>query len=160
MMTALKSLFFLVFVPGLLVGYVPFAFLLVGPRIDTGFLAWIALPLWTIGAVTILWCFWDFLVKGCGTPAPMDPPKELVASGLYRFIRNPMYVGVLLMLFGHFLWLGYWSLLGYTAFFFIAFHLFVTGYEEPNLLKRFGMLYEKYLQEVPRWIPRFVRKSS
>ena len=157
-MTALKSLFFLIFVPGLLVGYVPFAFLLTGPRLETGPLAWLAVPLWLLGGIGILWCFWDFLVKGRGTPAPMDPPKELVASGLYRLVRNPMYVAVLMMLFGHFLWFGYWSLLIYTIFFFLAFHLFVTGYEEPNLRKRFGESYEAYLKEVPRWIPRFTRK--
>jgi protein-S-isoprenylcysteine O-methyltransferase Ste14 len=157
-MTALKSLFFLIFVPGLFVGYVPFAFLLLGPQISTGIFAYLAFPLWLVGGFAILWCFWDFLVKGRGTPAPIDPPKELVASGLYRFVRNPMYVAVLLMLFGHFLWFGFWSLLIYTAFFFIAFHLFVVGYEEPNLRKRFGAAYEKYLQEVPRWIPRFARK--
>lgn len=157
-MTAVKSIFFLIFVPGLFVGYVPFAFLLFGPRIEAGLFAWFAVPLWLFGAVTILWCFWDFLVKGKGTPAPIDPPKELVASGLYRFVRNPMYVGVLMMLFGHFLWFGYWSLLAYTVFFFIAFHLFVIGYEEPNLRIRFGAAYEGYCRDVPRWIPRFARK--
>ena len=157
-MTTLKSLFFLIFVPGLLIGYVPFAFILFGPQIETGSLAWFALPLWLIGGFIILWCFWDFIVKGKGTPAPIDPPKKLIASDLYRFVRNPMYVGVLLMLFGHFLWFGYWSLLAYTVFFFIAFHLFVIGYEEPNLRKRFGATYDDYLQKVPRWIPRYTRK--
>ncbi len=157
-MTALKSLFFLIFVPGLFVGCVPLVFLLAGPRIETGLLAWLAFPLWLIGGVTILWCFWDFLVKGHGTPAPIDPPKELVASGPYRFVRNPMYVGALLTLFGHFLWFGYWALLGYAVFFFVAFHLFVIGYEEPTLRKKFSAAYEAYLQNVPRWIPRFARK--
>jgi protein-S-isoprenylcysteine O-methyltransferase Ste14 len=136
------------------VGYVPFAFLLFGQKIETGFFAWLALPLWLIGGITILWCFWDFLVKGRGTPAPIDPPKELVVSGLYRFVRNPMYVAVLMMLFGHFLWFRFWSLLIYALFFFLAFHLFIIGYEEPNLRKRFGAAYEQYLRIVPRWIPK------
>lgn len=153
-MTALKSLFFLILVPGLFVGYVPFAFLFAGPQADLGFLSYLVLPLWLIGAIIILWCFWDFLVKGQGTPAPIDPPKELVVSGLYRYVRNPMYVGVLSMLIGHFFCFWYWSLLMYAGFFFAAFHLFVINYEEPNLKKKFGAAYEHYLKTVPRWIPR------
>ncbi|OGO34780.1 MAG: hypothetical protein A2Z03_07020 [Chloroflexi bacterium RBG_16_56_8] len=105
--------------------------------------------------VILFWCFWDFLVKGRGTPAPIDPPKELVATGFYRYVRNPMYVGVLLILAGHFLWFGYWNLIIYTAFAFLATHLFVVLYEEPNLRKRFGRAYEDYLNSVPRWMPRF-----
>ena len=159
-MTALKSLFFLIFVPGLLVGYIPFAFLLTGPLVDTGLLSLPALPIWLVGGVMILWCFWDFLVKGKGTPAPIDPPKELVVTGLYKYIRNPMYAGVLLMLMGEFLWFGYWVLLAYAFFFFIAFHLFVLLYEEPALKKKFGRSYENYLKTVPRWIPRFKRSGE
>ena len=102
----------------------------------------------------VLWCFWDFLVKGKGTPAPIDPPKELVVSGLYNYVRNPMYVGVELMLIGHFLWFGFWNLLVYAAFFFAAFYIFVLLYEEPTLKKKFGAAYEEYLKRVPRWIPR------
>lgn len=154
-MTALKSLFFLIFVPGLFVGYVPFAFLLKGPGMQTGFFAYLAFPLWAIGGIIILWCFWDFLIKGKGTPAPIEPPKELVVSGLYNYIRNPMYVGAELMLIGHFLWLGIWLLLAYAAFFFLAFHTFILLYEEPTLKKKFGTAYEDYLKRVPRWIPRF-----
>ena len=140
--------------PGLFVGYIPFSFLLVGPQVDLGFLSYLVFPLWLVGGVMILWCFWDFLVKGKGTPAPIDPPKELVVSGLYKIVRNPMYVGVLLMLIGNFLCFWYWSLLMYAVFFFMAFHLFIIGYEEPNLKKRFGTVYEDYLGKVPRWMPR------
>jgi protein-S-isoprenylcysteine O-methyltransferase Ste14 len=156
-MTALKSLFFLIFVPGLFVGYVPFAFLLTGTQVETGILSYLAFPLWFIGGVMILWCFWDFIVKGHGTPAPIDPPKELVVTGLYNYVRNPMYVGVLLMLIGHFLWFGYWGLLVYAVFFFMAFHLFILLYEEPTLRKKFGKSYEAYCQSAPRWIPRLWR---
>jgi len=153
-MTALKSFFFLIFVPGLFVGYVPFAFLMNGSYIDTGFLIYLALPLWVVGGVMILWCFWDFLVKGKGTPAPIDPPKELVVTGLYNYVRNPMYVGVELMLIAHFFWFGFVSLLIYLAFFFLAFHIFVLRYEEPTLRKKFGTAYIDYCQRVPRWIPK------
>jgi protein-S-isoprenylcysteine O-methyltransferase Ste14 len=154
-MTALKSIFFLIFVPGLFVGFIPFAFLMLGPYIDTWFLIYLALPLWLIGGLMILWCFWDFLVKGHGTPAPIDPPKELVVTGLYNYVRNPMYVGVELMLIAHFLWFGYWLLLIYAVYFFIAFHAFVLRYEEPTLEKKFGEAYKEYTKRVPRWFPKF-----
>jgi len=154
-MTALKSFIFLILAPGVVAGYIPLAFLRRGPQIETSFFAYLAFPLWLIGVIILLWCFWDFLVKGRGTPAPIDPPKELVVSGLYNYVRNPMYVGVLLVIIGHFLWFGYWNLLIYAGVVFIAFHSFVTLYEEPNLKQRFGAGYEDYLTKVPRWIPRF-----
>ena len=152
-MTFLKSLFFLIPVPGVLIGYIPFVLLLNGPYIEVGFLVNLALPLWMIGGTMVMWCFWDFFTKGHGTPASIDPPEELVVTGLYRYIRNPMYVGVELMLVAHFLWFGFWLLLGYAVFFFIAFHKFVTLYEEPALKKKFGKPYKDYLKRVPRWIP-------
>ena len=154
-MTAFKSLLFLIIAPGLLGFYVPLTFLTIGPKIETGIFAYLAYPLWLIGSFTLLWCFWDFLVKGHGTPAPIDPPKELVATGLYCYVRNPMYVGVLLVILGHFLWFGNWGLLAYGLFFFLATHLFVLFYEEPHLRKTFGATYEEYFSRVPRWIPRF-----
>jgi len=154
-MTALKSLLFLIFAPGVIAGLIPLAFLRTGPQIQMGAFSFLSFPLWLIGILTLLWCFWDFVQKGKGTPAPIDPPKELVVSGLYRYVRNPMYVGVFLILIGHFLWFGYWSLLAYAGFFLIPVHLFVTLYEEPDLKKRFGSAYQAYLGKVPRWIPRF-----
>lgn len=153
-MTALKSLLFLIVAPGMVAGYIPLVLLRKGPQIQTGFLAYLAIPLWLIGGAILLWSFWNFLIEGRGTPAPMDPPKELVVAGFYRYVRNPMYFGVLLMLTGYFLWFGFWSLLIYTAFAFIATHLFVTLYEEPTLKNKFGKSYKDYLKKVPRWIPR------
>ena len=108
-----------------------------------------------MGGVILLWSFWNFLVQGRGTPAPVDPPKKLVATGFYRYVRNPMYIGVLLTLIGHFLWFGFWFLLAYTALAFLATHLFVTLYEEPTLKRKFGASYENYLKSIPRWIPHF-----
>lgn len=154
-MTALKSLLFLIVAPGMVAGYIPLALLRRGPQIETGFLAYLALPLWLIGGVILLWSFWNFLIQGRGTPAPTDPPKELVAVGFYRYVRNPMYVGVLAAILGHFLWFGYWNLLIYAIVVFIAFHTFVMYYEEPTLKRNFGAAYEEYLKKVPRWIPRF-----
>jgi protein-S-isoprenylcysteine O-methyltransferase Ste14 len=153
-MTALKSLLFLLVAPGIVAGYIPLAFLRKGPQIQTGVLAYLAFPLWLIGGVILLWSFWNFLREGRGTPAPIDPPKDLVAAGFYRYVRNPMYVGVLAVILGHFLWFRYWNLLTYAMLVFLAFHTFVTFYEEPTLRKKFGASYEEYLRRVPRWLPK------
>ena len=153
-MIAFKSLLFFILAPGMVAGFIPLAFLRTGSQLETGFLSYLAFPLWIIGIGVLIWCFWDFVQKGKGIPAPIDPPKELVISGLYNYVRNPMYVGVLLVLIGHYLWYGYGGLLIYAFTIFAAFHLFVTMYEEPNLRQRFGASYNDYLKKVPRWIPR------
>jgi protein-S-isoprenylcysteine O-methyltransferase Ste14 len=154
-MTVLKSLLFLILAPGMVAGYIPLVLLRRGSQIETGIFAYLAFPLWAVGGIILLSSFWNFLIQGRGTPAPIDPPKELVATGFYRYVRNPMYVGVLAIIIGHFLWLRYWNLLIYAMVVFIAFNTFVTYYEEPTLKRKFGAAYEKYLKKVPRWIPRF-----
>ena len=154
-MTALKSLLFLIVAPGMVAGYIPLVLLRRGPQVEMGILAYLAIPLWIIGGVILLWSFWNFLIEGRGTPAPVDPPRKLVAVGFYRYVRNPMYVAVLAMVIGHFLWFGYWNLLVYAMIVFLAFNTFVTYYEEPTLKRKFGKAYEDYLQKVSRWIPRF-----
>jgi protein-S-isoprenylcysteine O-methyltransferase Ste14 len=154
-MTWLKSLLFLIVAPGMVAGYIPLALLRKGSFVDTGVLSYLAFPLWLMGGIILLWSFWNFLHEGRGTPAPIDPPKELVAAGFYRYVRNPMYVGVLAMILGHFLWFGYWNLLVYAVLVFLAFHTFVTYYEEPTLRNKFGASYEEYCKRVPRWLPRF-----
>jgi protein-S-isoprenylcysteine O-methyltransferase Ste14 len=150
-----KTLLYLIFEAGLFALYIPLAFLRTGPRIETGVLSFLAIPLWLIGSLTVLWCFWAFTFKGRGTPDPTDPPKELVVTGPYHYVRNPGYVGVVFIFLGHFLWFGYWALLNYATLAFIGVHFFVVLYEEPTLKRRFGASYEKYLKAVPRWIPRF-----
>jgi protein-S-isoprenylcysteine O-methyltransferase Ste14 len=155
-MTALKSILFLILAPGIVAGYIPLVFLQQGSQIETGFFAYLAFPLWLIGVMILLWCFWDFLVKGLGTPAPIDPPKELVVTGLYNYVRNPMYVGVLAIITGHFLWFKTIWMVVYAVIVFLAFYLFVTLYEEPHLKKTFGTVYEEYTKKVPRWIPRIL----
>jgi protein-S-isoprenylcysteine O-methyltransferase Ste14 len=154
-MTALRSFLFLVIAPGTVAGFIPLAFLRTGPRIEAGVFAYLAFSLWLVGGIVLLWSFWNFLAQGRGTPAPVDPPKELVATGFYRYVRNPMYVGVLAVILGHFSWFGYWNLLIYAMLVFIAFNIFVTYYEEPTLKRKFGASYEDYVKKVPRWIPRF-----
>lgn len=152
--TALGSLLFLLLAPGMIAGYIPLGLLLWGSQTNTGLLAYLAFPLWLIGGSMILWSFWNFLREGRGTPAPVAPPTELVAVGFYRYVRNPMYVGVLAMIFGYFWWFGYWNLLWYGALVFLAVHTFVTRYEEPKLRRTFGTAYEEYCRRVPRWMPR------
>jgi len=154
-MTALRSILFFILAPGMVAGFIPLGLLRTGPHLQTGLFSYLAFPLWIIGIGMLVWCFWDFLDKGKGTPAPIDPPKELVVSGLYNYVRNPMYVGVLLVIIGHFLWFGFWSLLIYALIVFLGFSSFVIFYEEPNLKQRFGAGYDEYLKRVPRWIPRF-----
>ena len=154
-MTALKSILFFILAPGTVAGFIPLGLLRIGSQVQTGFLSYLAFPLWLIGLGMLIWCFWDFVQKGKGTPAPIEPPKELVVTGLYNYVRNPMYVGVLLVIIGHFWWFGFWNLLIYALFVFLAFSAFVIFYEEPNLKQRFGAAYEAYLKRVPRWIPRF-----
>ncbi len=153
-MNIYKSLLYLIFEVGVFALYIPLALLRTGPRIETGVLSLLAIPLWVLGSLIVLWCFWDFTFRGRGTPNPTDPPKELVVTGPYRYVRNPIYVGVALIFMGHFLWFGYWALLMYTALALIGAHIFVVLYEEPTLKRRFGASYENYLRSVPRWIPK------
>lgn len=154
-MTALKSLLFLILVPGLLIGYLPYWIASTDIQLfDAGLFRYLAFPLWLVGGTGMLWCFWNFTFNGGGTPAPIEPPKELVAAGLYRFVRNPMYVSGILGLIGWALWSPSLPLIVAPIVFFAATHTFVTLYEEPTLRVKFGAASEEYLRRVPRWIPR------
>jgi len=106
-----------------------------------------------LGAAMYLRCAWDFTFAGKGTPAVWDPPKRLVSRGLYRFVRNPMYVGIELILAGEAVAFTSLILAAYAALVWLWFHLFVVYYEEPTLKKKFGAAYEDYCRVVPRWIP-------
>jgi protein-S-isoprenylcysteine O-methyltransferase Ste14 len=156
-MVYLKSLLWLILAPGSVAGLVPY--LLLRDRAGAAMalpepLQWLGLGLLGLGAAGLLWCFWDFAAHGKGTPAPVDAPRKLVVRGLYRLVRNPMYVSVLLILLGEVLRFEAPRLLGYAAIVWLAFHLFVVLYEEPNLRRRFGEDYEAYRKRVPRWWPR------
>jgi protein-S-isoprenylcysteine O-methyltransferase Ste14 len=98
--------------------------------------------------------FARFALQGLGTPAPIAPTRNLVVTGLYRYVRNPMYVSVLAVILGQALLFGDWRLMVYGAVFWIACHLFVLAYEEPTLQRTFGVEYEAFRANVPRWIPR------
>jgi protein-S-isoprenylcysteine O-methyltransferase Ste14 len=155
MLLFLKNLAFTVLVPGTVAILVPYRIVSRGglARADVARLA-IAAPLAAVGAAIYLWCLWDFAVTGRGTPAPIDPPKTLVVRGLYRYVRNPMYLGVLAIIAAWNLAFRTTVLLAYSLAVVVAFHLFVRLFEEPLLRHRFGATYESYLRTVPRWIPR------
>ena len=98
--------------------------------------------------------FARFALEGVGTPAPVAPTQKLIVSGLYRYVRNPMYIAVVAVILGQALLFGDERLLSYGALFWLACHVFVVTYEEPTLKRTFGMEYETFLTNVPRWIPR------
>jgi protein-S-isoprenylcysteine O-methyltransferase Ste14 len=105
------------------------------------------------GVPVLLDSFARFAIQGLGTPAPVFPTRHLVVQGPYRFVRNPMYVGVLMVVTGQVLFFGSPPLFEYGAFLWLGFHLFVIGYEEPTLRATFGDEYETFCAHVPRWIP-------
>jgi protein-S-isoprenylcysteine O-methyltransferase Ste14 len=113
-----------------------------------------------LGGMLALWCILTFAVLGKGTPAPFDPPRQLVVSGPYRYVRNPMYLGAGLALAGAALFYRSVTLLGYAAVFVVATHVFVVLYEEPTLARLFGESYVRYRSTVPRWLPRIGRRRA
>jgi protein-S-isoprenylcysteine O-methyltransferase Ste14 len=113
-----------------------------------------------IGAAGLLWCIWEFYSQGRGTLAPVDPPKNLVIRGLYRYVRNPMYVSVVTILLGEAIMFRSAAVLIEAGVFFAMAHLFVVMYEEPALRRQFGASYERYSQTVGRWIPRYRTKAT
>ena len=113
----------------------------------------IGFALTAIGALIYLWCAYDFVFIGRGTPAPFAPPKTLVIRGLYKYVRNPMYVGLLLAIIGQGFIYGSPAIMIYSVLIFIMFHSFVVLYEEPVLRKMFGDDYLAYGKCVSRWLP-------
>ena len=106
------------------------------------------------GVPGLLDCFARFALQGLGTPAPIAPPRNLVVSGLYRYVRNPIYVAVVAVILGQAVLFADWHLLGYGALLWLFFHIAVIVHEEPTLRRTFGAEYESYCANVPRWLPR------
>ena len=159
MMLLLKNLLFTLVVPGTIGIYVPLLLARGRPAAE-GLMLLFALALLVLGGVIYAWCVWDFAVFGRGTPAPIDAPKKLVVRGLYRYTRNPIYLGVLTVLLG---WAGMFqapTLLIYAFCVGICFHLFVVFYEERSLGQQFGAEYHDYCEKVNRWLPRFRRRQA
>src|SRR2546429_8995678 len=161
-MLLLRSIFFTFLQPGTVAVLIPYW--LISSR-GAGFardqpLRYAGLPLMAIGATGLLWCIWDFFSVGRGTISPIDPPKHLVVRGLYRYVRNPMYVAVVTTLTGEAIFFLSMPVLIEAGVFIVLAHLFVTCYEEPALRRRFGKSYERYLQRVGRWIPRYRSRAT
>jgi protein-S-isoprenylcysteine O-methyltransferase Ste14 len=151
-----KSLLFALLVPGTVTVLVPY--LLAARRLPSvldhwGALQSLSLAPVIIGAAILVRCIWDLTAIGRGTLAHIDPPKKLVVQGLYRYVRNPMYLGALVLLLGEALALQSLAILQWTAAWFLGINAVVLFYEEPALRRRFGEPYEKYRRSVRRWIP-------
>jgi len=160
-LAVLKTLIFTVLVPGTVAGWIPYSLLYAeGSRGSTplGGFRFAGLASMLIGALIYFWCAWDFTFAGKGTPAPIDPPKQLVVRGLYKYVRNPMYIGVMSVVFGEAIWFEAGRLFAYTGLLFLLFSAFILLYEEPALRRKFGDSYLSYSQTVPRWIPRAGRR--
>ncbi len=156
---ALRSVFWAVAMPGVVAGYVPWRYFgLRGVTLDltrANQLAGAAVA--AAGVVLLAACVWQFAREGKGTLVPVDAPTELVVRGLYRHVRNPMYLSVSVILLGEALaaWSG--AMLAYWAGYFVFVNLFIVGYEEPALRSRFGASYERYTRRAGRWLPRLGR---
>jgi protein-S-isoprenylcysteine O-methyltransferase Ste14 len=120
---------------------------------------WAAIGVIAAGAALYAWCVWNFAAVGGGTPGPWDAPSRVVAAGPYRWVRNPIYIAALLVVLGEAWLFMSLALLAYAGIMAVFFHLFVTGYEEPALRRRFGPTYAEYRRTVPRWLPRPPRRS-
>ena len=162
-MLLLRSIFFTFLFPGTVTVLIPYW--LISSK-GTGTFSnypptrYLGLPLIVIGAAGLPWCIWEFFSEGRGTLAPIDPPKYLVVRGPYRYVRNPMYVSVAMILTGEAILFMSLAVLIEAIILISVVHLFVTYYEEPALRRRFGESYTRYSQTVGRWIPRYRSRST
>jgi protein-S-isoprenylcysteine O-methyltransferase Ste14 len=151
------SVVFLVVAPGVVAGVVPW--LLTGWQVGSGLLSWLPLRvagclLVAAGALVLVHAFARFVFEGVGTPAPVAPTEQLVVGGLYRCVRNPMYLAVAAIIVGQAFVLGQPVLLAYAVVFGAVVGAFAHWYEEPTLTRRYGEQYEAYRRAVPGWWPR------
>jgi len=154
-----SAVFFLA-APGVVAGLIPW--LLTGWRLPDGPIGPLGVAAMIVGGALILAgtaflvsAFIRFVTEGLGTPAPIAPPSRLVIGGVYRFVRNPMYVAVLAVIIGQSLVFQHLGLLAYAVAAFVLVLAFVTFYEEPHLTREFGADYEAYKRAVPGWWPRW-----
>jgi protein-S-isoprenylcysteine O-methyltransferase Ste14 len=111
------------------------------------------------GVPGVLDSFARFALLGLGTPAPIAPPRNLVVSGLYRYMRNPIYVAVVAVILGQAILFADWRLFAYGALLWLFFHIVVVAVEEPTLRQSFGAEYGRYCADVPRWLPRLTPRT-
>ncbi|HSL22009.1 MAG TPA: isoprenylcysteine carboxylmethyltransferase family protein [Vicinamibacterales bacterium] len=154
---SMRALLWTILFPGFFAGYVPWRFFGLGearfgsfgPRFVLG------LVCISLGATLLAACVVEFARSGRGTLSPVDPPRHLVVRGLYRHVRNPMYLSVATIILGEVLVTRSAALAVYGAVWFLFVNLFVLGYEEPALRRQFGETYDEYTIHTGRWIPRF-----
>ena len=152
-----NTLLFTIVVPGTVAILIP-RWLLGGfPRPQGGVLSWIGGTGFLLGAAIYFRCAWEFAVRGLGTPAPVAPTKYLVTTALHGYVRNPMYLGVALAIFGEAALFRSIHVAEYAVGMLLTAHVFVVFYEEPTLERQFGESYQEYRRNVPRWLPRLDR---
>ncbi len=152
----IRNLVFTILQPGLVVGLIPYLIVNYSGKNTSAsaspLLHYTGALIFAFGSLVVLFCIGQFAIQGAGTLSPADPTKKLVTSGLYRFSRNPMYIGVLMMLVGENIAIGTAYLWLYSGLVFLSFYLFVRYREEPRLSRDFGKDYETYQHKVRRWI--------
>ena len=156
-LSIIGSAIFLVIAPGTVAVLVPrwiSRWQLAQPWLGFYVLRLVGILLIIYGGGVLLDSFARFAIQGLGTPAPVMPTKHLVVTGLYRYVRNPMYVGVFCAIVGQALLFGNFKVLVYGVCMFIVAACFVLLYEEPTLRRTFGAEYDEFCDNVPRWIPR------
>ena len=156
-MAILGSALFFVFVPSVVAGLIPWwmtRWEFSAPFFGLPATRAVGVLLILAGLPGLIDSFARFAVQGLGTPAPIAPTQNLVVTGLYRHVRNPMYVAVVSVILGQAFLFGDWRLMAYGGFMWLAFHAFVLAYEEPVLAQTYGAQYEDFRANVPRWIPR------
>ena len=156
-MAILGSALFFVAVPSVVAGLIPWwitRWEFLPPFFDLQATRAVGILLIVAGLPGLVDSFARFALQGLGTPAPIAPTQNLVVTGLYRYVRNPMYVAVVAVILGQAILFGDWRLMTYGGLMWLAFHAFVLTYEEPVLAQRFGTKYEDFRANVPRWIPR------
>jgi protein-S-isoprenylcysteine O-methyltransferase Ste14 len=154
---AIGTTVFLVCVPGVVAGLLPWW--ITRWQVRQSGAAWlpvrvVGVALIVLGAGALVHAFVRFVGEGAGTPAPIAPTEQLVVGGLYRYVRNPMYLAVAAIIIGQAALQAQLALLVYAAAFVVVVEVFVRGYEEPTLRQRYGAQYTKYCEAVPRWRPR------
>jgi protein-S-isoprenylcysteine O-methyltransferase Ste14 len=152
----MRSLLWAILLPGVVAGYVPWRFLSLGRTVLSAqspaqLLGFVCIG---TGGLLLAACIWEFARSGRGTLSPVDPPRQLVVRGLYQYVRNPMYLSVTAIILGEALVAWSSEVTIYWAIWFGGVNLFVIGYEEPTLRRRFGAAYEEYTRQVGRWCPK------
>ncbi len=157
---ALRSLLWTILLPGVFAGYVPWRFFGLGrTQFDlTSPTQLLGLVCIGMGVALLAACIFEFARSGRGTLSPVDAPRHLVVRGLYRYVRNPMYLSVTMIILGEAFMVHSVALAGYWAVWFVCANLFVIVYEEPTLRRTFGDEYEAYFQRVSRWLPTKSKK--